>query len=427
MESWFYLIPAAGVLALLFALWKSSWIGKQDAGTDLMQEIAGHIHEGAMAFLSREYRVLAIFVLIVGLLLAIGNAAQETSHWLIGVSFVCGAVCSGLAGFFGMKVATKANVRTTSKARVGLNGALAIAFSGGAVMGMSVVGLAVVGLSVLLIVYEALFIGDVGWDWPRLLQVLTGFSLGASSIALFARVGGGIYTKAADVGADLVGKIEAGIPEDDPRNPAVIADNVGDNVGDVAGMGADLFESYIGSIIGSMILGAIFIPALNGIDNFGGLSAVFLPLILAAIGIVVSIAGTFFVRTSEGGNPQAALNIGTFGAAILMLVVSFFVIRIILPASWTVGGTEYTALGVFWATIAGLAGGTAIGLITEYYTAENRKPAQGVSKASETGAATNIIAGLALGMRSTAWPVIALRHSNRGARHAIHHWHSACG
>jgi K(+)-stimulated pyrophosphate-energized sodium pump len=408
MESWFYLIPAAGVLALLFALWKSSWIGKQDAGTDLMQEIAGHIHEGAMAFLSREYRVLAIFVLIVGLLLAIGNAAQETSHWLIGVSFVCGAVCSGLAGFFGMKVATKANVRTTSKARVGLNGALAIAFSGGAVMGMSVVGLAVVGLSVLLIVYEALFIGDVGWDWPRLLQVLTGFSLGASSIALFARVGGGIYTKAADVGADLVGKIEAGIPEDDPRNPAVIADNVGDNVGDVAGMGADLFESYIGSIIGSMILGAIFIPALNGIDNFGGLSAVFLPLILAAIGIVVSIAGTFFVRTSEGGNPQAALNIGTFGAAILMLVVSFFVIRIILPASWTVGGTEYTALGVFWATIAGLAGGTAIGLITEYYTAENRKPAQGVSKASETGAATNIIAGLALGMRSTAWPVIAL-------------------
>jgi K(+)-stimulated pyrophosphate-energized sodium pump len=408
MESWFYLIPAAGVLALLFALWKSSWIGKQDAGTDLMQEIAGHIHEGAMAFLSREYRVLAIFVLIVGLLLAIGNAAQETSHWLIGVSFVCGAVCSGLAGFFGMKVATKANVRTTSKARVGLNGALAIAFSGGAVMGMSVVGLAVVGLSVLLIVYEALFIGDVGWDWPRLLQVLTGFSLGASSIALFARVGGGIYTKAADVGADLVGKIEAGIPEDDPRNPAVIADNVGDNVGDVAGMGADLFESYIGSIIGSMILGAIFIPALNGIDNFGGLSAVFLPLILAAIGIVVSIAGTFFVRTSEGGNPQAALNIGTFGAAILMLVVSFFVIRIILPASWTVGGTEYTALGVFWATIAGLAGGTAIGLITEYYTAENRKPAQGVSKASETGAATNIIACLALGMRSTAWPVIAL-------------------
>ncbi len=409
MESWFYLIPAAGVLALLYALWKSAWIGKQDAGDATMQEIAGHIQEGAMAFLSREYRVLAIFVVIVAVLLAIGNATQESSHWLIGVSFVCGAICSGLAGFIGMKVATKANVRTTSKAREGLNGALAIAFSGGAVMGMSVVGLAVIGLSLLLIVYSMMFMsGADAWGWPRLLQVLTGFSLGASSIALFARVGGGIYTKAADVGADLVGKVEAGIPEDDPRNPAVIADNVGDNVGDVAGMGADLFESYIGSIVGSMILGATFIPVLGTMDSFGGLSAVFLPLILAAIGIVVSIAGTFFVRTTEGGNPQAALNIGTFGAAILMLIVSFFVIRMVLPATWTVGGTEYTSIGVFWATIAGLAGGTAIGLITEYYTAENRSPTRAVSKASETGAATNIIAGLALGMRSTAMPVIAL-------------------
>ncbi len=407
MGSWFYLIPAAGVLALLFAIWKSSWISRQDAGTDTMQEIAGHIQEGAMAFLAREYKVLSVFVIIVAVLLAVGNARQETSHWLIGVSFMFGAICSGMAGFFGMKIATRANVRTTSKARDGLNGALGVAFSGGAVMGMSVVGLAVIGLSLLLIVYSALFIGDVGWSWPRLLQVVTGFSLGASSIALFARVGGGIYTKAADVGADLVGKVEAGIPEDDPRNPAVIADNVGDNVGDVAGMGADLFESYVGSIVGSMILGAVFIPALQD-DGFGGLSAVFLPLILAGIGIVVSIAGTFFVRTKEGGNPQTALNIGTFGAGFFMLVVSYFVIRQVLPASWTFAGQAYTATGVFWATIAGLAGGIAIGLITEYYTAENRKPAQSISKASETGAATNIIAGLALGMKSTALPVIAL-------------------
>jgi K(+)-stimulated pyrophosphate-energized sodium pump len=407
MESWFYLIPAAGVLALLFALVKSAWINKQDCGTDTMKEIAGHIHEGAMAFLAREYKVLAIFVVIVAVLLAVGNASLETSHWLIGVSFVVGAICSGLAGFFGMKVATKANVRTTNKAREGLNGALNVAFSGGAVMGMSVVGLAVIGLSGLMIIYTNLFIGQEGWNWPRLLQVIAGFSLGASSIALFARVGGGIYTKAADVGADLVGKVEAGIPEDDPRNPAVIADNVGDNVGDVAGMGADLFESYIGSIVGSMILGAAFIPVLAE-DGYEGLSAVFLPLILAAIGIVVSIVGTFFVRTKEGGNPQSALNIGTFGAGFLMLVISYFVIKQVLPETWTLGDTTYTSMGVFWATIAGLAGGIAIGLITEFYTAENRSPVLGVAKASETGAATNLIAGLALGMRSTALPAIAL-------------------
>ncbi len=387
-----YLIPAAGVLALIFALYKAQWVKGQDAGNEKMQVIAGHIQEGAMAFLSREYKVLGIFVVVVAVLLAVGNANLENSHALIGLSFVLGAFASGLAGFFGMRIATLANVRTTSAARTSLNKALDVAFSGGAVMGMVVVGLAVIGLSMLFILYSKFFGNTPGWDTSRILQVISGFSLGASSIALFARVGGGIYTKAADVGADLVGKIEAGIPEDDPRNPAVIADNVGDNVGDVAGMGADLFESYVGSIVSSMILGVAFLP--------GTLAAVQLPLVLAAVGIVVSIAGTFFVRTKEGGNPQAALNIGTFGAGGIMVVASYFVIQKMLPGE--------LAMGVFIATVVGLAGGIAIGMITEYYTAEDKKPAQSIAKASETGAATNIIGGLGLGMQSTALPVIVL-------------------
>jgi K(+)-stimulated pyrophosphate-energized sodium pump len=390
-----YLIPAAGVLALAFAAFKAAWVKKQDPGNDEMQTIAGHIQEGAMAFLGREYKVLSIFVVIVAVLLAWGNASLANSHWLIGISFVCGAVCSGLAGFFGMRIATVANVRTTAAARTGLNKALGVAFSGGTVMGMCVVGLAILGLSILFIVYDKTF--GVDWGMARVLQVLSGFSLGASSIALFARVGGGIYTKAADVGADLVGKVEAGIPEDDPRNPAVIADNVGDNVGDVAGMGADLFESYIGSIVGSMILGVAFLAS-NGHE--GDLSGVMLPLVIAGVGIVVSIAGTFFVRTSEGGNPQTALNIGTFGSGIIMVAATYFVAKAMLPAD--------LFMGPFWATIAGLGGGIAIGMITEYYTAENRGPAQGIAKASETGAATNIIGGLGLGMQSTAVPIIVL-------------------
>ncbi len=343
-----------------------------------------------MAFLSREYKVLAIFVVVVAILLAVGNAKVASSHSLIALSFVMGAVASGAAGFFGMKIATLANVRTTSAARSSLNQALAVAFSGGAVMGMVVVGLGVLGLSLLYILYISMY--QETWGTVRILQVISGFSLGASSIALFARVGGGIYTKAADVGADLVGKVEAGIPEDDPRNPAVIADNVGDNVGDVAGMGADLFESYVGSIVGSMILAVAFLP--------GNMNAILLPLVLAAAGIVVSIIGTFFVKTKEGGNPQTALNIGTFGAGIIMAIVTGFIARAMLPAdAW---------LGVFIATVAGLAGGIAIGVITEYYTAEDKKPAQGIAKASETGAATNIIAGLGLGMQSTALPIIVL-------------------
>ncbi len=394
-----YLIPAAGVLALLFAAFKASWVKKQDPGDEKMQTIAGHIQEGAMAFLKREYTVLAVFVAVVGVLLAFGNASLEGSHWLIGVSFVLGALASGLAGFIGMKIATLANVRTTNAARNSLHKALEVAFSGGAVMGMVVVGLGVIGLSLLYIVFTK-FYGDA-WGTTRIIQVISGFSLGASSIALFARVGGGIFTKAADVGADLVGKIEAGIPEDDPRNPAVIADNVGDNVGDVAGMGADLFESYVGSIVGSMILGAVFLPA-------GNLSGVLLPLVLAAVGIVVSIIGTFFVKTKEGGNPQAALNIGTFGAGGIMVVASYFVINQMLPSEWVFKGLTYNPMGVFIATVVGLAGGIAIGMITEYYTAEDRGPVLGIAKASETGAATNIIGGLGLGMQSTALPIIVL-------------------
>ena len=393
-----YLIPAAGVLALVFALWKAQWVKAQDAGDEKMQIIAGHIQEGAMAFLSREYRVLAVFVVVVAALLAVSNASMESSHALIALSFVLGAVASGLAGFIGMKIATLANVRTTSAARTSLNKALGVAFSGGAVMGMVVVGLGVLGLSGLYLVFTSMY-GDT-WEIARLLQVISGFSLGASSIALFARVGGGIFTKAADVGADLVGKVEAGIPEDDPRNPAVIADNVGDNVGDVAGMGADLFESYVGSIVGSMILGVAFMP--------GNLNFVTLPLVLAAAGIVVSIIGTFFVRTKEGGNPQASLNLGTFGAGGIMMVVSYFIINQMLPASWVFNGQTFNPMGVFIATVVGLAGGIAIGMITEYYTAEDRKPVQSIAKASEMGAATNLIGGLGLGMQSTALPIVVL-------------------
>jgi K(+)-stimulated pyrophosphate-energized sodium pump len=409
--SWFYLVPAAGLLALAFAFLKTTAINRMDAGDEKMRIIAGHIHEGAMAFLAREYSMLAVFVVVVALLLAFSNARLPDSHWLIGVSFAVGALCSGLAGFFGMRVATKANVRTTQAARHSLGAALSVAFSGGTVMGMSVVGLGVVGLSSLFLLYSRAFTGVAGWDMPRLLQVISGFSLGASSIALFARVGGGIYTKAADVGADLVGKVEAGIPEDDPRNPAVIADNVGDNVGDVAGMGADLFESYVGSIIGSMILGSAFIPAIQearGMAGATGLDAVMLPLMLAGIGILASVAGTFFVRTSETGNPQNALTTGSLVAAALMLGGAWVLINGFLPPSWTVDGVTFTARGVFLATITGLAGGVAIGLITEYYTAVNRAPAQAIAAQSATGAATNIIAGLGIGMRSTALPVIVL-------------------
>ena len=400
MNDLLYLVPGSGLVALLFVYLKNNWVTSKDVGSEKMERIAKNIADGAMAFLRAEYKILSVFVLITAVLLGF-KGESEGSSYLVAVSFVVGALCSGLAGFIGMKVATKANVRTTNAAQDSLGKALEIAFSGGAVMGLGVVGLGVLGLGSLFIIYNGMF-----QDIDTVIKVISGFSLGASSIALFARVGGGIYTKAADVGADLVGKVEAGIPEDHPLNPATIADNVGDNVGDVAGMGADLFESFVGSIIGAMVLGAAFI----GLQEFSGMetNAILLPLFIASTGIIMSIIGTFFVRVKEGGSPHAALNIGEFGSAGLMIFATYFLIDYFLPEAWVFNGKEYSSMGVFYATIAGLIAGLGVGKITEYYTATGKAPVKSIVKQSDTGAATTIISGLGVGMMSTAIPIILI-------------------
>ena len=408
MISFELLVIGSGVLAMLFAFWKTSWISKQNQGTEKMEQIGANIAEGAMSFLKAEYRVLTIFVIIVAVMLGFANKGNTSSSWLISLSFITGALTSGLAGFLGMRVATKANNRTTHAARTGLAPALNVAFTGGSVMGLSVVGLGVLGLGILFIFYQSYFDSDYG----RILTVLSGFSLGASSIALFARVRGGIYTKAADVGADVVGKVEAGIPEDHPLNPATIADNVGDNVGDVAGMGADLFESYVGSIIGSMVLGASILS--SGVFDVNFIT---LPMTIAASGIIVSIFGTFMVSVKEGGNPQKALNIGEFGSALLMVGVMYFLISGLLPESFVLNDVVYTNMGVFWASTIGLVAGLGIGIITEHYTGTNTGPTNSITRQSLTGPATNIIAGLGVGMQSTALPTIIIASGIMGAYH----------